>query len=365
MSKARPRGIERTPSGYRVRVTVGPRGTHRTRTRRFGPDATLTELRCWQDEARQALRDDPTTIARDTLAADVDRYLTRHVAHATNLAGMRAELRAWVALFGRLRRDQITHRHVNEARATWRAQGRSEKTLLNRERTLARLYRVLDGRKRRTPCDDVDPIRWRPAPAAVPSVQRVQNTVAALEALGTPAGLQLAARLRVLAASGVRPAELMRADPMDVDWRAQTWRVRTAKGGIPRTLWLTPDLDAALRALVHAEAWGPWDTSAAADLLRSVGWPPDLRPYRLRAAFGQALSAAGADLADVALLLGHVTGIVDGQGHRVTRQHYVPGLEGRLQATMALVGTRYGWTPPRVTARAAAGSSVVPFRRPE
>ena len=42
----------------------------------------------------------------------------------------------------------------------------------------------------------------------------------------------------VIASTGVRPAELKRAEPQDVDLERRVWLVRTAKGGAPRVFWL-------------------------------------------------------------------------------------------------------------------------------
>ena len=57
------------------------------------------------------------------------------------------------------------------------------------------------------------------------------------------------ARFMVIASTGVRPAELKRAEPADVDLERRVWLVRTAKGGAPRAFWLNDDMMAAMEGV--------------------------------------------------------------------------------------------------------------------
>jgi site-specific recombinase XerD len=74
----------------------------------------------------------------------------------------------------------------------------------------------------------------------------------------------------VIASTGVRPAELKRAESADVDLERKAWIVRTAKGGEPRAFWLNDDMVAAWKPFVAA-AWGTFDGSDYVKALYATG----------------------------------------------------------------------------------------------
>ena len=94
---------------------------------------------------------------RGTLEADATVYLAQ-VKHLASYKSRVCEVDAWTALYGRLRRVQLTAEHVRKARATWAADDYTPKTINNRVQTLRHLYPLLDGRKAPTPADEVKPL---------------------------------------------------------------------------------------------------------------------------------------------------------------------------------------------------------------
>jgi hypothetical protein len=85
--------------------------------------------------------------------------------------------------------------------------------------TLRHTYRVLDGSKAPTPADDVSPLLGgtvRQDPREDLPARRSQ-----------PDGPENP-RFMVIASTGVRPAELKRAEQADVDLERKAWIVRTA-----------------------------------------------------------------------------------------------------------------------------------------
>jgi hypothetical protein len=96
-------------------------------------------------ELRALLRR-PSASARGTLEADAKTYLAQ-VKHLASYKSRVCELDAWTALYGRMRRSQLTGEHVRKARATWTADRYSPKTINNRVQTLRHLYHILDGRR--------------------------------------------------------------------------------------------------------------------------------------------------------------------------------------------------------------------------
>ena len=109
----------------------------------------------------------------------------------------------------------------------------------------------------------------------------------------------------VIASTGVRPAEVKRTQPGDVDMDRRAWIVRTAKGGEPRALWLNDDMKAAWEAFIAADAWGHFDASDYAKALYAAGWPKDVRPYQARHSMALELGERGVDIGDIQGVLGH------------------------------------------------------------
>jgi integrase len=221
---------------YRLSATVklGTGVASRQREKRFAFDTPLRDIKAWQGDTRSELGraigrslDSP----RGTLGDDARAYLTQ----VKTLASYRSrvcEVNAWTALYGRLRRSQITNEHVHRARGTWLEEKYTSKTVNNRCRTLRHMYYVLDGPKAPTPVDDVMPL------PVVPSRRILVPAATFRRVAGNLTDAKTRARYMVIASTGVRPAELRRAEPADVDLERKAWIVRTAKGGEPRAFWL-------------------------------------------------------------------------------------------------------------------------------
>jgi integrase len=339
------RGIYRDAAGYEVVAHVGAR----RKARRYPRDTPLATMRAWQDATRLALRTTPaprpTARSAPTLAADVDRYIAQ-VRTLVSWRELRAELRAWVRLAPQGLRRQLTPEVVRRARVTWLDAGVSPKTINHRVAALRRMIRTLDAVPGAplpvTPCDGLRrlPVPRVPKIPITPDViLRVYRALLARERQGVLRTAKTRARYMVLATTGVRPSELMRAQPEDLslDTTPPYWLTRDGKGGRRASaLPLNPEMLEAWRVFVAAGAWGRYETSAFARTLRAAGWPADVRPYRLRATVGIELSARGIDLADVAGWLGHTD--LD-----TTRADYVPVLAPRMVQAMQTLAGRVVW----------------------
>jgi site-specific recombinase XerD len=339
-------GIYRDPGGYRV---VGFFGETR-REERWPLGTDISTLRDVRGRLRAELsKGAPPPHAKGTLVGDVDRYVTQ-ITYLASWRERRAELKAWVALFGPLQRRSLTAEHVRIAMSRWRQDGRAPKTIVNRVRSLQTLYRALDGRRAVTPCDDVTlPAVPRTVPQAIDPAMVVDVAAQLLEReqAGLIRSAKTRARFMVLASTGKRPSEVMRAEPGDVDLQQRVWRVRDGKGGWSAGLWLNDDMLAAWTLFAAVRAWGGFDVSAFDRTLRAAGWPENVRPYNLRHAFGIALSEQGEDLADIQAMMGH-------KRIATTRLHYVPVLGGRLREASARLSGRLQW-PAEVSAPAEKG----------
>ena len=193
------------------------------------------------------------------------------------------------------------------------------------------LYHLLDGERAPTPVDDVKPLQ-------VPDSVKVLVNANVFRTVAT--NLQDAktrARFMVIASTGVRPSELKRTEPADVDLERRVWIVRTGKGGAPRAFWLNDEMIAAWEAFIAAGAWGAFDGSDYAKALYAAGWPKDVRPYQARHSVALELGERGIDLGDVQGWLGH-------KHVNTTRKHYAPVLVSRLkQASEKLAGRFNNW----------------------
>jgi site-specific recombinase XerD len=330
------KGIYRDAYGLAATVKVGTGAEAQQREKRYPFDTPLKDIKDWQEAMRaelRALQRRPASIARGTLEADARVYLAQ-VKHLASYKSRVCEVDAWRALYGRLRRSQITAEHVRKARATWTAEKFAPKTINNRVQTLANLYHVLDREKAPTPCDEIKKL---------PVAESVKVLVPAKVFQLVAANLtdpKTRARFMITASTGVRPAEVKRARPGDVDVDRRVWMVRTAKGGAMRAIVLNDEMLAGWTAFIAANAWGHFDTSDHDKRLYEAGWPKDVRPYQARHSMALELGERGIDLADVASMLGH-------KDVATTRRHYQGILASRLKgASDTLAGRFDGWKAP-------------------
>ena len=327
-------GIYRDRAGYSVMVHAnGAR-----RELRFPRDTSLRVLKAARNDLRVRLQHERPKPTRGTLEQDAERYV-RQVRYLTSWTERRSEVRAWVARLGRLQRARITSEHVRQAIGDWTEAGPSPKTIKNRVYTLRHLYRTLDGRRALTPCDEVDlPAVPRTIAVAVSPqlIVQVELAMREQERKGRLRSKKTRARFMVLASTGKRPSELMRAEPTDVDLERRVWIVRDGKGGFSPGVYLNDDMLAAWRLFLEADAWGEFSTNSLARRLRSAGWPKNVRPYNLRHSTGIALSERGTDLADIQAFMGH-------KQIATTRRHYVPVLNSRMQLASEQIDGRFGW----------------------
>lgn len=307
------------------------------------------------DLLAELVADDPRAAPSGTLHRDIVRYLAL-VKHLAGWGEQAAHLRAWLPTLGDRQRRSITRADVLTVRGAWIADDIAPKTANNRVSALRALYRTLDGDDRATPCDRVKPlpVHRTPAVAVDPRIiVAVETRLEEHERRGWLRDRKTRARFRVLASTGVRPSELMRAEPRDVDLERRVWTVRDGKGGYRPGLYLTDDMVDAWRLFVGALAWGPFNTGSFAKRLREAGWPADIRPYQLRHSVGIALSEAGVDLADVQQVMGH-------KHQATTRRHYVPVLESRMQRAMQTLAGRLTWGVSVPPARATRTGGTWP-----
>lgn len=335
-------GIHRDKYGYRVLW----RDRGHQREKRFPPDTPLAVLKAFR--RRQVGMADTGTGPKIGLARDVVRFLSLRKRLASYVTE-RAQLRAWLRLYPRLSRWALTAEHVRKAVAHWQADGYSAQEIRHRVNALKRLYRTLDGPRAWNPCADVTlPAlpKGRPVPVPDDLIRSVAVQLRASEIAKTLRDSKTRARYLVLATTGQRPAQVMRATPADVDLTRRIWVVRPAKGDAGSLVVLNDDMRAAWELFIAARAWGAFNTRSFVRTLHRNGWPKTIRPYNLRHAVGMALSAAGVDLGDIQAHMGHTD-------PRTTRTFYVPALWARQAGASQAIDGRLG---PTAIGPASTGS---------
>lgn len=328
------RGIYRDRSGIAAIVRV----RDWRKEKRFPPDAPLPIIQQWQAKQRARFATLPAPAARGTFAHDVERYLEL-VRHLVGWISVRAMLRAWLAAFPSGSRYRITPEDIRQQRSRWLTAKVAPKTVNLRVDALRRVWRVLDGPDVDSPCDGIAPLPIHKTPPQVIPATVVQATYQGLLDMETRKVLRDAntrARFMVMASTGKRPSEIMRAERGDVDLERRVWIVRDGKGGYSPGVYLNDDMRAAWQVFIAAGAWGKFREGAFVRTLRSAGWPAGVRPYQLRHTVGMLMSDGGVDLADIQAHLGHTR-------IETTRKHYVPVIGTRLQRASELLGGRFGW----------------------
>lgn len=320
------KGIRRDKYGIRAYVKVGDI----QRERRYAADTAIKTIQNWRDETRVALRKITKAPALGTLATDIRTYLRKPSIKALGSYKSRiCEVEAWIPLLGSRPRARVTRDDVLAAREQWLSDEYAPKTINHRVRALRHLYRTLDGTLVPTPCDGVKRLP-EPSPQPVAVAPAVFRRV-----LKKLTDEPTKARFMILASTGQRPAQLMRAVRTDVDLRRRIWFVRSAKGGDPIPLPLTDDMLAAWRVFIAAGVWGHYDTSDHAKRLYAAGWPTTVRPYNAKHTVGILLAQAGADWEDIKTFFGHT----DVKTTRI----YTGFQVSRLRKTSGLLAGRLGW----------------------
>lgn len=315
-------GIYQDRYGLSATVKVG--GVQKER--RFPVGTALELLKSWRIQTRAELDEHRATllsVVSGTLRHDGDKFLDRKKTKVAYKAD-RSHLRAWYPAFGNLLRSKITRDMVERQMVIWASANVAARTIRHRCRVLRECYRALDGATTKTPMDRVRLPRVPPSqPVAVP-VQTIRRVAASMLKAGLGADY---ARFTIRALTGQRPAQVMRAQPGDVDFKRRIWFVRPAKGGTQIPFPLNAEAVKAWKYFAKVNAWGAFDTEHAADVARAHGWPKDVPLYALRSTMAIDLLLKGASLRDVQGLLGH-------RSVQTTEAHYAPILLTMLRGAI-------------------------------
>jgi len=334
---------------YENAITHGRRGVVNIaagrKEKRFPPDTPVIEIRRWRNETKTKLeRLHPTrragAIGRGTFSAGVKSHIKTLA--ISSWRSRRSELKAWEKEFGKVHRSRVTSDHIKRAIKKWVDAGVPPKTILNRVRALTAMYHERDGKDAWTPADDVrlpKLSKTRKPFVAAQFIIDVEQRLREQTAAGTlEDGEQWRGRFMVLTACGARPVFLKRAQPADVDLERRVWGMASAKDGEPVELFLNDEMLAAWEVFIAADAWGDFDASEYARMVRAAGWPAHLKPYASKHTVGRELGERGVDLQTIADWFGH-------SDAKTTRENYVPVLNSQIRRASELLNGRLPWTP--------------------
>ena len=308
-------GIYKLDNGsYRVVAYAGnSRVDQRRREKRFSAAAGMREMKRWQANVRAAFQLDGLRIRRDTLAADIPRYMRVMNNRLSRPDHREHEIRAWLERFGDRRRHTIETEEVRQQVIEWEADGVAASTVNHRLSALSQLFRVLDGDTSHNPVAGVRRLREPQAKPDGKSPETIQRVFAALERRVTAQnrGWATLARLKVIALTGMRHSQVMRMERdhvfLDHD-PPYVLVVDPGKDGEPHAKPLTTDGVEACRLFAQADAWGEFSQSSVYKSWKAACEEAQVRffnPYKLRHSYATALRAQGMDLADVQELMGH------------------------------------------------------------
>lgn len=332
MPRDLPTGITRKGKGYRVfvRLRLGPKQS-RLKSRMFPDGTPLAEMRAWRESERVKARTFAAPrAASHTLRADIESRYLPLVRTMPSYQMRKSDLDAWCAVYGTMRRHELTPALIREQLQIWRTSGprtlylpktKTWRTIdkplsasaCNHRRTaLLHVFTLLDGKDAPNPVKAVPPF---PEPPPQPRAQSVAFLEAAISRMRNP---KMRAIATVLLWTGIRGnSEYARMTAAHVDLDAGVCLVPTGKrAGATRLVPLNAKGIAAWREVLSVGALGPYDRSgmrkafqlAVRREAKAKGLPePSVRVYDLRHSVATAYRKAGADLADIQDMLGHTT----------------------------------------------------------
>lgn len=323
----------------RYGVTVRAKARGDVKEIRYPLGTPLDTLRKARRDLRDELRVEPQA-RHGTLAQDFAAYL-QTFPNGPRRRDESALLDHWrdVGLATR-NRDEITALEIRQQLALWSARFKPA-TLNHLRRVLGAVYSAVNGRSGVNPVRDVPKATVRyeepraiPYPiielifANIPDIGRGEKGTAKKD--GGPGRSTInktKLRLRVMAYTGLPPAQLGRVQSRDLNLRAKTVYARPRRKGAGVDGYTLPLIDQAVeafRAFDRAQCYGAFSSRSAAKTWRLAvnkakqqwrrerprePWPvpADVRAYDLRHSFASAVMMLTGDLQAVADLLMHTS----------------------------------------------------------
>lgn len=298
--------------------------------------------------------------AKGTLAGDVEIYLST-LKHRPRLQREReGHLAFWVERFGREPRGVLQSAELRAALSELRLK-KSASTCNHVRIALSHLFTTLDGKDGKNPVRNVPAFEEpEPEPRALP-YPLIDRILAQLTRDWGPKHAKrpqkTKARLRVIADTGLSPAQMMRLQPNDIRLAERVYYARRRLKGKGVAGKFKPLTDAgveAFRAFIAADAFGPWSVQSANKAWRRAcekvqGLPEttdeevelllDARLYDLRHSFGTLAFQITGSADATRELLGH-------QSAKTTRRYTLAAIPAYLRAATEAINAGTASKPP-------------------
>lgn len=233
-----------------------------------------------------------------TLTAAIQQHLSTLPRNSTRRRNGEWNLEPWKALHGDRKLTEITSLLISRTLSTWRADGYAASTINHRRQELSNVFTTLNGRSGANPVRDTSRL-----PEVYDEPRGFPQLLVRLILKKIPDGPHKR-RLRVMATTGLPPAQIVRLQRHDFNAKAKTLFVRPRRKGAGvkgKTLPLTDRAVSALRDFFAMEikGWSQVRTREAfkagveaaqavwAECRPEEPWPapPKLVVYDLRHAF--------------------------------------------------------------------------------
>lgn len=290
-------GISRDGTGYRITAKVNGEQFEKRAKATDDLDADLARLVPLRASWIEQLRHSGRRAKAGTLTAAIRQHVSTYPAKSARRNNAEWNLEPWKLLHGDKPIKEITSVLIARTLSSWRADGYAASTINHRRQELSNLFTTM-GRSGANPVRDTSRI-----PEVYDEPRGFPQVIVRLILKKIPDGPHKR-RLRVLATTGLPPAQIVRLQRHDFNERARTLFVRPRRKGAGvkgKTLPLTQRAVSALRDYfaAHLTGWSQVRTreafKAGVDAALSVWaecrpdhpWPapPDLVVYDLRHAF--------------------------------------------------------------------------------
>lgn len=308
-------GISKDQTGYRITAKVNGEQYERRAKATGDLDADLARLVPLRASWIEQLKATGPRVKVGTVEAAMQQHLSTLPKHSSRRNNAEWNLEPWKVLYGDRKLKDITSIEISRTLSTWRADGYAASTINHRRQELSNVFTTVNGRSGANPVRDTKRL-----PEVYDEPRGFPQVIVRLILKQIPDGPHKR-RLRVLATTGLPPAQIVRLQRHDFNAAAKTLFVRPRRKGAGvkgKTLPLTARAVSALRDFFAMAITG-WSQVRTREAFRAgvdaakAAWekcrpdepwpaPPDLVVYDLRHAFLSYAYARTSDLRAVAEL---------------------------------------------------------------
>jgi integrase len=237
-------GISKDGTGYRITAKVNGEQYERRAKATADLDADMARLVPLRASWIEQLKSTGNRAKAGTLTAAIQQHLSTLPKNSTRRNNAEWNLEPWKLLYGDRKLKDITSIMISRTLSTWQADGYAASTINHRRQELSNVFTTINGRSGANPVRDT-----KRSPEVYDEPRGFPQVIVRLILKKIPDGPHKR-RLRVLATTGLPPAQIVRLQPHDFNAKAKTVFVRPRRKGAGvkgKTLPLTDRAVSALR----------------------------------------------------------------------------------------------------------------------